>query len=261
MRLAYFYLIIIVFYFSSNALGNQHAQASNFDRINSLPDDSLKVLELNELSFQYMGTQLDTAFILGQRALDLSEEINFEYGVAKSLFQLGMVLRYQCNYKKAIEYSKRAYDLFEKMNKSAEKARVLNSLGNVYKRIGDYNKSVESFLASLTLYTALNDSLKVSYVMNNLGVLYLSMGENEKSLDFHLQNLEMRRKLGADKDLVLMSLMNIGIVYREMRNYNVALEYYKEAISLIDNNTSKHDQLLLLYNMGNIFESKRFKKC
>lgn len=257
MRPVYFYLIIIVFYFSSNALGNQHAQATSFNRINSLPDDSLKVFELNELSFKYLGTQLDTAYILGQRALDLSEEIKFEYGVAKSLFQLGLVLRYQSNYKKAIEYSKRAYDLFEGMNKSEEKARVLNSLGNIYKRIGDYNKSVESFLSSLTIYTALNDSLKVSYVMNNLGVLYQNMGEYEKSLDFHLQNLKMRRELRADNDLILISLMNIGIVYSEMRNYNVALEYYKEAINLIDHNTSKHNQLLLLHNMGNIFVSKK----
>ena len=141
---------------------------SLFIYVNALPDDSSKVIELNDLSYKYIGIQYDTAFILGKKALDLSEELNYEYGIAKSLLQLGIVLRYQCNYKQAIEYSKKSYDLFEKMNKSEEKARVLNSLGNVYKRVGDYEKSVESFLTGLKIYTNLNDSLRISYVMNNI---------------------------------------------------------------------------------------------
>ncbi|MBU8891347.1 MAG: tetratricopeptide repeat-containing sensor histidine kinase [Bacteroidales bacterium] len=260
-----YYCFVSIFLFSSFYIFGEErlqntAPDSLFFYVNSLPDDSLKVLELNELSFKYLEFQLDTAFILGQKALDISEELDFEYGTAKSLFQLGLVLRYQSNYQKAIEYSKKSYNLFEKMDKSEEKARVLNSLGNTYKRVGDYKKSVEYFISSLKIYTEISDSVKVSYVMNNLGVLYLEMGEYEKSLDFHLQNLEVRRKLGVDKELIFKTLMNIGAVYRETNENNKALDYYKEAINLIDKNTNKYYQLSLLQNMGDIYQIKRYFK-
>ncbi len=258
MRLTYYFSILIIFISSYNAFSVNDSNAiipdSLLFSVNSLPNDSSKVIKLNDLSFKYMGIQLDTAFILGKRALDLSEELNFEYGIAKSLFQLGLVFRYQSNYKKAIEYSRISYSLFEKLNKPEEKARVLNSLGNTYKRIGDYKNSVENFLISLKIFTELKDSVKISFVMNNLGVLYQEMGEYEKSLDFHLSNLELRRKIGADEDLILKTLMNIGIVYRELKNYSKAIDYYNEAIKLIDHNTSKYNQTLLLHNMGTIYE-------
>lgn len=257
MRIALCLFVLTVFFFTKNVFSMEGSQDISFDKlyfyINTLPNDSSKVIELTDLSFKYMGQQLDTAFILGKMALDLSEELNYEYGIAKSLFQLGLVLRYQSNYEKAILYSKKSYDLFEKLNKSGEKARVLNSLGNIYKRVGNYKNSLENFLSSLIIYKELNDSMKISFIMNNLGELYGEMGEYEKSLDFHLQNLEVRRTLGADNGLILITLMNLGSVYNKMKDYNRALEYYKEAINLINNNTSKYDQLLLLHNMGNIY--------
>ncbi len=264
MRLVNSFLVLIILFSSYNVFSEERSQNTTPDSlflyVNALPNDSSKVVELNDLSYTYLKVQLDTAFMLGQRALDFSEKLNYEYGIAKSLFQLGLVFRYQSNYKKAIEYSKKSYNLFEKMGKSGEKARVLNSLGNVYKRIGDYEKSVENFLASLKIYKKIEDSVKVSYVMNNLGVLYLEMGEYEKSLEFHLQNLEVRRELNVSNEHVIKTLMNIGAVYRETNENNKAIDYYNEAINLIDENTSKYSQLLLLQNMGDIYQIKRYFK-
>ena len=257
----YYCFVSIIVFSSYNIFGAERLQNTTPDSlyfyVTTLPDDASKILKLNELSYKYMKDQLDTAFILSQMAFDLSEKLNFEYGKAKSLFQLGLVLRYQSNYKKAIEYSNKSYDLFEKMNKSEEKARVLNSLGNTYKRVGDYEKSVENFISSLKIYTEISDSVKVCNVMNNLGVLYQNMGEYDKSLEYHLQNLKVKRKLKVGKNQEMKTLMNIGAVYFETQDYNKALDYYKEAINLIDKNTTKYSQLSLLQNMGDIYQIKR----
>lgn len=250
--LTFFFSLISTLY--SNGLQNIYLD-SLYAQIEKLPEDSIKVLELTDLSFNYMKHQLDTANIIGNKALKLSEKLNYEYGIAKSLFQLGLVLRYQSDYEKSIDYCKRSFNLFDKMNKTSDKARALNSLGNVYKRKGDYKASVENFLGSLKIYSEINDSIKVSFVMNNLGILYQEMGEYEESLDYHVKNLEVRKKLGMDKEYVLKTLMNIGAVYNEILDYSKALLYYNEAINLIDDHTSKYNQLLLLQSMGTIYQA------
>ena len=112
MRIVCCFFTLAVFFSTNNIFCFESLQNNDLDSIfyyiNSLPDDSSKVIELTDLSYKYTKVQLDTAFILGQRALELSEELNFEYGIAKSLFQLGLVLRYQSNYDKAIEYSNKS---------------------------------------------------------------------------------------------------------------------------------------------------------
>jgi len=261
VRTATYIFILCILLTSLRTFCEENISYSNLDslfiEINALPDDSLKVLELNALSLECLKDQLDTALILGQNALDLSEELGYEYGIAKSLFQLGLVLRYQGKYEKAIEYSLDSYDLFDKMGKSKEKAQVLNSLGNVSKRAGNYRESLEFFLTSLLIYTELNDSVRIATVTGDLGLLYQDMGEYEKSLQYNLQALELRKKLYVDNKFILFNLMNIGTVYTLNKNNPKALQYYQEAISLIDENTSKHNQAQLLHNVAGVYNSMK----
>jgi len=261
VRTANCFFILIALLISNNTFCVKDSSYRDIDSlfiyVNELPNDSVKVLELNNLSFDYLKDQLDTAFMLAQSALNLSEKLNYEYGKAKSLFQLGMVLRYQGNYEKAKEFSLISYDLFHKKGKSKEKARVLNSLGNVSKRAGSYKESLEYFLLSLQIYSEVNDSVRISTVLGNLALLYQDMLEYDKSLQYHLQALEIRRILNMDNGTILANLMNIGNVYEKKINYNKALRYYKEAINLIDKNTSKLKQAQLLHNVAVVYNALR----
>jgi len=255
----YYLFILNIIYSSSEAFCQENNSYRNLDsiyiQVNALPNDTLKVLELNDLSFKYIDNQIDTAFLLGQSALNLSERLNYEYGIAKSLFLLGRVLQYQGNYEKAKEYSLISYDLFNKMNKSKEKTLVLISLGNAHRRAGNYKESLEYFLSSLQINSELNDSVRIAGVTGDLAILYQEMREYDISLHYHLQALELRRKLNLSNESILVNLMNIGIVYDLTLDYNMALQYYHEAINLIDNNTGKLNQSLLLHNLGRVYAS------
>jgi signal transduction histidine kinase len=239
----------------SNAFEQQQLD-SLFVGVNSLNNDSLKVIELNKLSDKYLKVRLDTAYVLVLKALDLSEKLENDYCLASSLHQLAWVLRYKGNYEKAFEYANQSYDLFEEMNHDSKKGAVLRLMGSISQRTGDYKRSVENFLESLKIYRDLNDSIRISRVLNNLGLLYTDMMEYEQSLDYLVQSLEIRNVLGQ-KDLIILSLMNIGNVYKGMQNSPIALDYYQQAIRLTDANTSKYTKALLLHNMGIVYQTSR----
>jgi signal transduction histidine kinase len=227
---------------------------SVFASVISLDADSLKVMKLIDLSNQFINVQLDTAYTLTLMALDLSEELNVEYCRARSLYQLGAVLRYKGSYTNALKYTEEALGLFEQLNEVSDKAKTLNLQGNLYKRIGDYENSVQCLLNSLNIYVSLNDSLKISRSLNNLGLLYTDMKEYDKSLDYHIKSLEIYQKIG-NRNFIITSLMNIGNVYKGMQNNSIALDYYQQAIRLTDANTSKYTKALLLHNMGIVYQT------
>jgi signal transduction histidine kinase len=186
-------------------------------------------------------------------ALDLSEELNVEYCRAKSLYQLGVVLRYKGSYTNALKYTEEAFELFEQLNEIPDKAETLNLQGNLYKRIGDYENSVQCLFNSLNIYISLNDSLNISRSLNNLGLLYTDMKEYDKSLDYHIKSLEIYQKLG-NRNFVITSLLNIGDVNRQLGKNLIALEYFNKAIKLIDDKTSKYSKALLLHNIAIVYQ-------
>jgi signal transduction histidine kinase len=257
VRISIITFIISIFFSFPKAycddVSTNHNRDSLFYSVTAMPNDTLKVLELNRLSLKYLKEQLDTAYILGKKALDLSEKLNYEYGLAKSLNQLGKVFRYQANYEMAIEYSELSFKLYDKMDKHSDKASVLNSLGNSYRRIGNYEKAMESLLASHRIYSEINDSTGLATLIGDLANLYLLMGEYNKSLQYNFQALEIRRRPNIEDKLICSNLLNIGIVYGCKREYNKALQYYQEAINLVDDNTNKLTQVNLLHNMADAY--------
>lgn len=227
---------------------------TNLVSIRNMPNDTIKVLELAKLAKKYTKFQTDTSLILGKDALRLAQSLDYDYGVAYSLYVLGVAYKYYGDFDKSIDCSQKGLEIFENLNNKSYKGLSLNSLGTLYKRKGDYEASLSSFLQGLAIFNELKDSSLISSIINNIAVLYLEMKEYEKALEFQLQNLEIKKKLELH-DKIPVVLINIGTIYLKKQEYKIALDYYKEAIDLIPIEVNNYDKLLLLHNMGTIYST------
>lgn len=218
-----------------------------------MPDDTIKILKLTNLSYQYLKYQIDTALVYGRRAVLLSRKLNYKFGLASSLNQMGLVHKYLSNFDSSLIYYKKSYYLFDSLKFDLEKASVLNRMGNVYKRFGEFNKSIDCFLNSLRIYQNLKDSIHMSDVMNNLGVLYYDMKYFDKSLEYYFLNLEIRKKINLTNNIHII-YMNIANAYDQKDDHVKAAEYYKQALYLLKDPDNKYDRLSLLHNIGANYE-------
>ena len=221
--------------------------------LNLIPNDTAKVLELTNFSYRYLKYQIDTALVYGRKALLLSQKLNYKYGQASSLNQLGLVHKYLTNFDSSLNYYNKSYFLFDSLHVDSEKASVLNRMGNIYKRFGDFNKSLDCFLNSLKIYQNKNDSIHMSDILNNLGVLYNNMGNFDKSLKYYFLNLDVRKKTNQINNIHIV-YMNIANVYDQKGDFIKATEYYKQALDYLTDTNNKYDRLLLLHNIGTNYE-------
>ena len=222
----------------------------------NLPDDTTKVIELAKLSKKYLKYQMDTSFVLAKKAIQLSKKLNYDFGYASSLNQMGLVYKYLSKYDSSLFYYNKSLLQFDSLKNDFERARVLNRMGNVYKRYGEYDNSINCFQQSLKIYQNLNDSSYMSGVINNLGVLYYDMGYYDKSLEYYLAYLNICNQLNQ-KSYFHIVYMNIANVYMKWDNYNKAIEYYKLALDMFEDANNKYDQLLLIHNIGTCYEKSR----
>lgn len=222
--------------------------------IRKLPNDTIKVLELAKLSKKYSKYKADTSVKLGIEALELSRKVTYKYGEAYSLFILGIDYYYLGeDYDLSIEYLKDAYKIFNLINNEPYKARVLNSMGESYREKGNFDKAIENYTLSLDISKRIQDSIMLSALYNNIALLYFEIGNRyEQSLEYHKLNLELLKKMG-NSGSVFSCYINLGLVYSKMKDYDQALDYYRQSTNYLEEN-NLYDRLLLVHNLGLIYE-------
>jgi len=65
------------------------------------------------------------------------------------------------------------------------------------------------------------------------GVYYMSIGEMDKSLKYNIKALELFKKIKSSLNIAIV-LNNMGILYGEMGEYELAVEHLEESINLLE---------------------------
>lgn len=112
------------------------------------------------------------------------------------------------------------------------------NLAIVYSDEGKFSKSTQIYeLAANVIKNVYGKTLKYSNILNNLAIDLNLMGKHEDSLECFKEVYEVRKSVleKGHKDLI-DSIFNLGGAYFDIENFDEALKYHKEALSLRDKN-------------------------
>lgn len=221
--------------------------------IRNQPNDTAKVINLIDLSKKYLKYQIDSSFFIVKDAIKLSKELNYSFGSARALNQLGLVYKYMSEYDSALIYYNEAMEAYNNLGIKSKQAGIYNRMANIYKRKGQFEKSLECFKSALDISISYKDSMLISAIYNNLGILYFDLGQYNKALEYQMLNLSIKRTLKSNENIPII-LMNIGNIYKAKSSFEQAVEFYKQALAYLENTNYKYDQLLLFHNMGTLYE-------
>lgn len=254
------WLLLLIIQIVLGFFPGKESYSSNRDSLKkaiySLPDDSVKVDRLIDLSYKTYKYSTDSAYIIVKKALRIAQDIDYTKGYASALSQLGVVYKYQADYDSALFYYNKSLSIFDSLSMDYERAINLNRLGNVYKRFGSFDQSIDCFLQALGIFENFNDTLKILSLYNNLGVLYYDLGDYNEALRYYFLNLELREKSGITSGLHYV-YMNIGNVYQkfafldsEPEYYQKSNEYYLKALYHLQDESNNYDRFLLYHNLA-----------
>lgn len=244
---------------------------SLFQVLRTAKQDTNKVLLLYELSREFFNSDIDRAEKYCNRALFLSERLDYKKGIALSYNNLGIINYYKAIYSAALSYHDRSLEIMSEIGDKKGMAGSHNNKGAVYTQQGEYALAIEEYLNSIKILEGLNDKVGVgkSYnniglvyylqgnypqakdyynraldifkfekdqsiiadILNNLGIISFEEGAYDEALDYHFKSLEGRRKTGNQRGIA-SSYTNIGDVYAEQEAINKALEYQQKALDI-----------------------------
>ncbi len=247
-------ILIFVFFVLTGLKANQ--VTDSLELLLQSTHDTSRVKLLCDLCWEYRFVSADKALEYGEQALSLSNDLEYDKGIAQSYNDMGIVFIDQGKYSKAIEYFDNAMQIRSKLGDKPGMASLYNKIGIVYQKQGDLKNALENQIEALKIYEELEQDLWIGYCLNNIAIVHQNLENLDKSLEYHNRALYYRKKMG-DEYGEAGSYGNIANVYVKQKDTLPAIEYYEKALATFRRINNEEGISIMLSNLGNIYLAKR----
>ncbi|MDP3930646.1 MAG: tetratricopeptide repeat-containing sensor histidine kinase [Bacteroidota bacterium] len=255
-------------------------------------EDTVRTNILGELANSYIFTKPDSAKIIAEQNIRLTEKINDQKNKAKTLVILSIInYRYEDG-KQAIKLSEKALEINKKINNQEGVAYALNNMANIYHEEGELDLALRKYEEALKIAKDLDDKISISDFYNNIGNLYRNKGNYILALQYLFDALSLRETLNdslrmeitlgnlsgvffdlkkldesekysrrasiiqksiGDLEGLIQTEITLGSVYAEKERYLKALEHYEKAIEYAKELKNINAEAVGLANLGDIY--------
>jgi tetratricopeptide (TPR) repeat protein len=106
----------------------------------------------------------------------------------------------------------------QKLNNKAQIALSYNNIGIIYQELENYHQAITYHNKALDIYRGLDNLGQQAVSLNYCGNANYKANNLSLALDNYMQALRIRQNM-ADKVSIAASLNNVGLVYRDMADY------------------------------------------
>lgn len=157
-----------------------------------------------------------------------------------------------------------AVDLARELGNPKAEMDALRNLGRLQFRFGEVGKALECFEQAFARAAEKKDIVQQVAILNARGLVYSRMGAIKEALKLHDEALSKLRESGLSADVKELktgeTLIHIADAYGEARSPELAIHYYRKALSL--DNLTPESRASALNNLGLIYyDEKKFSEA
>jgi class 3 adenylate cyclase/tetratricopeptide (TPR) repeat protein len=218
----------------------------------TLPEDTTKVIALNNLSFNYRLINDTVAMDYANQCLELATRIDWPRGRGKAYNALGNCHKARSNYPEALRNFFLALTEFEKAGSPRDLAVVHMNIGTVYRPMEEYDKALAEYDKALEIVAGLKEERLRAQLLGNKGVIYFIKRDYQSQQQVNTQALDIFRKVG-DRNNEAWILGNMGDSYSEQGNLQKGIAHHKEAIVIYDELNNPAYKATSLQSIGSMY--------
>jgi len=223
--------------------------------------DTSKIDILNEIIIVLFKSNPLDALDDANNQLDLSEKIDYKWGISQASNTLGAIYDYKGDYSKAIEYYQKSLKIKKERKDEIGQAHTYINLGVVYSKQYDYTKALPHLLKALEIAKRLKDPYGIFGAYNNIGVLYKTQNKFDEAIKNYLNCLKVQESI-KDDYFISITYQNVGEAYLSLDKLDQALPYFEKGIINARKSQNKESEANNLDGLGKIFlENKQYNKA
>lgn len=224
------------------------------------PELELKCLRLLSLTYWEV-SDFAEFYNLNRKALEIAEAINHNRERGRCLNNIGAYYAKYDNYGSALASYEKALSIATQGGYKDDMAASLLNLGGTWSDLGNFDKSLEYLRKGLELFEQSGDRSSIAADLNNIGIAMRLRGlskDHQADLEEAAANfshsLELSKEVG-DRNLQVQVLNNLGAVHADLRRFDQALAYFRQAATIAEHNHNSSYLGMVYNNIGIIYSS------
>jgi signal transduction histidine kinase len=222
------------------------------ERLNRLPNDTLKIAVINQLTDSLREHSSQQALHYAMLGKQLSERLNYTKGVAQMLEIIAWLHYRNSDLSTALEINKQALAKAKEAGESTIVAKCLIGIAAIHFDQEQYNLAIAHFRQAANLSQKLNDVKTYGRSMNNIGFAYIQLEQFDSALHYSLISYKIAKE---NKEYYVQGFAcrNFGEITARQGDFQKAVKHYKEGWALADESSNSYLKVSIFYRLGNLY--------
>lgn len=223
-------------FFISFSLQAQNHQLQTVDSlliiIKGKKQDTLLAKNLNLISLNYVYQDSEKGIIYAQKALQLSEKLNWKFGIGEAFMNMGIHEVSKGNYPESQKKLDAAKKIFIQINNRLYTAKTYNEIGILKANQSKYPESLDYFFKALRLFESINTKdvqKNIGSCYENIGTIYNLTNSYDNAIENYTKAIQILSKIKNKEVQVSLNNASIGTIYQKKNELQKAIESYKIA--------------------------------
>ena len=204
---------------------------SLWNEVQKSNEDTVRVNLYIQLGQQYENNNPDSAILLYEQALKLSEKLRFASGIIQYYTNVTYVYNTQGRYDTSLVLNLKSIAIAREFGNETRLASCLANTGASYMALGNYQIAIEYYQQALPILESKRDTFRIQVLYTNLVYLYTEIKQLSKAVEFGELSLSIARQSNNQLNQLTV-LVNLSTVYIMSGLYDKALSSAEESLSL-----------------------------
>ncbi len=238
-------IFLVCFCFQSIAT---YAQIDSLQKLLSeTKNDTLRVILLNDLAWEYAYLDADKAQNCAEKALNIAQKSDFRRGEAISYGMLGVVKDIQGKSQEALSFYLKELEIEEKLGNKTATAGTLTNIGALHFNQEQFEQARKYFERSLAIEKETKNDLGALGSLINLGVINKNLQNFEQAERLLEEARLLNQKVQDEQQQAYIWANLASIALAKDKQTHKAIEYFEKAIE-INQKTGNQLALAIAYN-------------
>lgn len=199
----------------------------------------------------------DAALLYYNKSLEIKEHHLNNTDLSANLINIGSIYYDKGNFEECVRFNEEALIITLREKRIASTATIYSNLGAAHERLGHYKRSINYALKALDLYqNEINNPLSQSRAYSNLGAVYMSQNDYDEA-EFYFHRALDINELINNKTQNLVSLNNLAELYRRQHKLDKAEKTIQKTLQLYTEDHDFEEKLISYETASNIASDKK----
>lgn len=214
--------------------------------------DTNRVSLYIQLGQQYENNNPDSALLLYEQALNLSEQLNYTRGIISYYTNATYVYNLMGRYDTALILNLKSVDIARQFGDRERLAACLGNVGASYMELERHEEALETYLQVVPMYEQLGDNRRLSSIFDNLCTIYFNLNQYPKSIEYGEKSLQLSREINNVFGIISASI-NLAMPLNKSGQVNKSVHMLTEVQALAKKTNHQYALLVSASNLGDAY--------